>query len=461
MIFSHLESSPHDLTKILRVCKHFYLAGIETLWEHAEPRDLMHGSISDTIRREKLASFVKHVQFSPYEVMWLSETYPCPQFKKSSSLELYGSSLTMNEPEMLQPFLSSNLRDLRIFTGPNDTGDLAHTRRDHVWLSHLGLRCANLTTLTLEVTLNVSSAQMAAFFVANPRLEELRLGHQLSSVLDSDGVSEILMLHRLKQLSMDLPLGSSNLDDFMAATSPGAILPQLRKIELVISENESLSTMMLLSSLRNLQEVTVSFTPTTRDEVVVPHPGFLQAITTLPELRALTLYLSSPAQFTVDALSAVASKESLVDFNILALDRHYLPKPARLSITAEDITKAPMNFKFLQTLDLVEIESPIIASYDEEVQITQMVNNVSASYMCLFDLSVDEAASGGWPSVSDYEAVMDHTAPPDSIWKASLKSFSPDPVGWVPRDLKVHLTKDGKVVSVNELVTDGQYNYIV
>jgi len=66
-----------------------------------------------------------------------------------------------------------------------------------------------------------------------------------------------------------------------------------------------------LSKRTNRQELTVSFVSTRRVGVVAPHPAVLQSISTLLELRNLTVYLSSPTQLTIFALSAVVSMKNL------------------------------------------------------------------------------------------------------------------------------------------------------
>lgn len=173
------------------------------------------------------------------------------------------------------------------------------------------------------------------------------------------------------------------------------------------------------------------------------------------------MYLSSETLLTMSELSSIVSHRHFKSFHISSSPgREFIPKPAQMSLTAEDIVHAPINFKLLQALDLILIQSPIMATYDEAVQITEKINQVSPSYMALFELSVDEEASFGWPSYDDYDTVVEDVMPQNSVWKGSLKAFAPDPVGWLPRDLKVHVNKHGKVIPVQKLVSNGQYNHI-
>lgn len=142
------------------------------------------------------------------------------------------------------------------------------------------------------------------------------------------------------------------------------------------------------------------------------HSDFLQCMSTLPALRALTMYLSSITPLTVPTLSSMVSHQKMKFFDISSPQgNQFIPKPLQMSLTADDILRAPIDLKFLQALDLVHIQSPIVVTYGEAVQITEKINQVSPSYMVLFELSIDEEVSFGWPLVRDYEAVLEDTTP--------------------------------------------------
>jgi hypothetical protein len=69
---------------------------------------------------------------------------------------------------------------------------------DSDWLSHTGTTCTNLTTLKLEFTKDVSSAELATFFDVMPQLKSLRIGHEMNVVLGRDTISTTLTLPALK-----------------------------------------------------------------------------------------------------------------------------------------------------------------------------------------------------------------------------------------------------------------------
>lgn len=381
-----------------------------------------------------------------------------PDFPRVQSVELSSAALRANRPEQIIPFLGKNLQDLSIWTDASPEND-THDQTDSIWLHHVTTKCFQLTSLKVEVALGVSSTDLANLFMAMRQLQTLRLGSGLNAVLEQDTIKTILKLPYLKDLSLDQPLDSSFLDELLSMRDE--ILPQGTKLQIKLATNEDLSVGLLLSAMTKLQELAVIFKPAIPDQVVAPHASFLDVISTLPDLQALTISLSSTTQLTLSGISSLASHKKLSNFHILSSGRHFSAKPAQLSLTAQDIIHAPVTFKYLQMLDVVDIYSPIVATYDEVVQITHKIDNVSASYMSLFDLSCDEGVSFGWPSREDYEAFLDDTTPQYSIWKASLKAFAPDPVEWMPRDLKLHTNKQGgKIVPWDKLVTDGHYNYI-
>ncbi|KAG9945026.1 hypothetical protein KCU85_g7464, partial [Aureobasidium melanogenum] len=57
----------------------------------------------------------------------------------------------------------------------------------------------------------------------------------------------------------------------------------------------------------------------------------------------------------------------------------------------------------------------------------------------------------------DLEAIV---VTPDNVWKGSSKAFSPDPVPWVKRDLNHFTNKQGHVIPIEEIMSDGSFNFL-
>ena len=91
------------------------------------------------------------------------------------------------------PFLSKAPQELSIWTDTSPE-QLTHDQRNSVWLRHVATKCTHLTSLKLETVLDVSSADLAAFFKAMPQLQILRVGQELNPLLDREVVSAILVL---------------------------------------------------------------------------------------------------------------------------------------------------------------------------------------------------------------------------------------------------------------------------
>ena len=409
LILSLLQNDHGSLNNVIRTCKFLRHVGEPLLWQAADLKHLTT-HVSTAKRQQDLASMIKKVEFANCEAAWPSAVHDCPQFAKVNSLHIYNTSMSVNAPEQLKPFLNKSLRELLIHT---DSDPNSHHRRDTLLLSQLSTVCFNLSSLKLEVALNVSSADMTSFFTSMSQLRTLWLGSELNSALGNDALTAIFTMSRLNHLFLDQSLESSFWKELPTVSKE--ILSRATKLQIKFPTSEGLVVGELLSMISTLKELVVTVVPTTGQRTTMLQPAFLQWISIIPELRTLTVCVSSQIPLTISVLSAVASMKNLTFFNLLSTERNYHPKPATLSLTAEDMIRVPIDFRFLQMLDVVDIQSPIVATYTQAVEIVQGIDNVSASYMCLFDLSVDEGESFGWPSASDYEAVMENTTPEYSI----------------------------------------------
>jgi len=426
LIFSYLETGPGTMSKVLRVVSLFRKIGVKFLWREAAIRNLL--CVANDKRRREYASKITNVFFVEEEPIWPASTVICPQFNEIKSLELCATSVRANEPNDLVGFIPKALKELLILRSVASNAvamQTASVPRDDVWISHITSKCTDLTTLKLEITLDLSTCKLATLFRAAPHLRTLHLGRELNAALDEATIMTILKLPSLDDLSLDRPLDSSFVAEMLAARNE--ILPQATKLHITFATSEDLAIGDLLSQLTKLQELSVVFQSGNPNQLVVPHISFLEVIGTLPELRALTLSLSSNTRLTLSGISSIARHKKIAVFNILSSGRHTSLKPAQVSFTPQELVHTPFSFRLFQILNVVEFPTPIV-TYDEAIQIIHMINHVSPEYMWLFSFNVDEEVSFGWPSGADYEVILEHSTPQNSIWKGSLKAFAPDPV---------------------------------
>jgi hypothetical protein len=455
MILSHLRFEHGILVKMVKVSTLFRDAGMKFLWEAVDTRHLIT-YMTDTARRQYYASFIAKVQFFDHEEIWAPNNIACPQFSKIRSLELYGTCLQVSQPQEIIPFAQSALRELRIWTDAGSTEDNISPHRDSLWVSHLTTTCVNMTHLKLEVALRVSSADMTAFFSNMRKVKVLRVGHELDSVLDRDAVGAILVMPSLEDLSMDLPLISSFLNEVMATKAVHEILPEARKLEITFLVNENLAPETLLAEVSRLESLSVTLDSTMPDRMIALHPAFGSLLSTLPQLRALELKLASNIYVTCSALATITSNEKLAYLTIASNGPGLHQPSPPIFLTGHDLLQTPVTLKFLDALESLDLPTYIEATYDEALILTHQIMATSPRYMDLLHFRVNEAASFGWPE--DYNDEL--CEEPDLIWKASSKGFAPDPVPWDPRELNSYVDENGGIVPLDQVASDGSYNHL-
>lgn len=400
---------------------------------------------------------MEKVVFYDWEEIWPDNSITCPKFTSIQSLELYATCLCVSKPARLKPFLDKSLKELKIWTNDGDSEETPMLgRRGSEWLIHAGITCINLTVLKLEVTLNVSSAELAQFFRAMPQLETVRLGAEMNWVLDDDSVVDLLRVPSLQDLSMNFELTTSLVNEFVGLSGVREILPKIVKLAVTFADGNDLGPTLLLSAAKTVKNLSMTLRSTIRGQVMPIHPSFFSIMGSLSELEHLSLHLDPNIRLTCPDLQAIISHPASMYLTNSMFLSDYPQLPAKIALTGRDLATTPLTAEFLELLDDFELTSPIPATYDESILVIHTVMNISQHHTDLFVFDIDESSSFGWPSSDDYAASQKE----DQIWLGSLKSFAPDPVGWIARDLKTHINKAGKVIPEHELATNGQYNHL-
>ena len=127
-----------------------------------------------------------------------------------------------------------------------------------------------------------------------------------------------------------------------------------------------------------LKELVVTLVPATAEQVAMIHSAFLELIITLLDLRSLGMYLPSKTVFTASSLFPMAHGK--IAFSAFSTPgRQFDPKPAQVVHIPQDLICGPVTFELLHTLDGINIRSPLVVTYDNAVQITNLINAISCS----------------------------------------------------------------------------------
>lgn len=450
-IISHLD--PHTLTKVIRLNKFFFSAGIQYLWEKTDTTELLKCD-ADLVRRQCYASVITNVRIWDHEEIWASEDINYPAFPRVQSVEVYGTSLRDSGPPQLVPFLGKALRGLKMWTDDSDSGQSTLNHRDSGWVQYVTQKCVNLTCLKLEVVLDVSPADLAALFEAMPQLQVLRVGRELNPMLNTEAVSAILVLPKLERLSMDLPLNEFFVQDFVGSRSPASILPSITHLDVAFLNGHSHATATLLDAMPTLKFLTLTLRPTNGEEATMLDPAFFSIVVVLPHIVSVDLLLGASTMFPCADLAAMAARLNYL--NISCVKEDFITGQGHIHVTEHDLLIAHIGFNFLEALTSLNMTSSLNTSYEEVTIIAHRIMAVDPRYIKLFDFSASDATSPTWPGPADYELLRMQ----DMIWKPSNRSFAPDPTCWAQRDLDEFTDKHGDAIPLNEVVSGGSFNHL-
>jgi hypothetical protein len=388
---------------------------------------------------------------------WPDQSISSPRFPRVSVLELYGSSLCVSDPQKLKPYLNDTLEELKIWSENDVFETPARSQGNGGWTSHLGTKCSDLTTLKLEFAIRVSSAELTTLFNNMPQLKTLRLGEQMNPVLNRDIISAVFRLPCLEDLSQEFELNLLFIHELVGTTTPGRILPRIVKLHVKFSVGNDVVSALLLHEIPNVEWLKVSFGSPTGDQVSALHPTFSALMTSLSQLTILELQLSPGIHLTHPDLVSITYNKSLNHLTISSSELGVPQDPVRVLFTANELANASFTLRYLEILECLELPSTIEATYEEAVIITHLVDTISPRYAGIFDLSVDETASFGWPATKDYQSIR---APSEMVWKANTRNFPPDAVQWTSRDINTFVNEKGEIVPPEQVVADGSYNHL-
>ena len=338
------------------------------------------------------------------------------------------------------------------------------TLRDNLWVSRVASICIKLHTLKLEVALDLSSTQLTAFFEAMPQLEVVRLGSQMTSILDDDALSTILRAPSITNLFMDIALTSTLIHRIVATR---AILPMIEQLEVAFTDGAEDGPTILLGALTNVKTISMELGSVSGRRATTIHPSFFSVVGSLPKLEFLGVYLSPDIHLSITDLEHISAHRARIHLTASGSPYEYPQLPANIDLNGADLANTPMSLELLTTMELLALPTRIECSYDEATTIIHAVMALSPSHMDFFHLAVNQTSSFGWPTSEDWESLGGEAEPAvvsldpgKTIWQASSKGFAPDPVEWSFRDLNIYKGKDGQALPLSVVVTKGDYNHI-
>jgi len=283
----------------MSVCKFFAKVGRKVLWEDADPRELITCAAD---RQAKYACLIKHVKFFEQRAMWPAPVLSCPQLPNIQSLQIDNISLFASNSQQLRLFLSSELRELCIWTAPGQAHQVSDPRGDITWLSRLGATCVKLEVLQLEVALDVSAAELTSFFDSMMQLKTICLGSAFDD-LDQDTLTAILTLPKLEHLSLD----TAFLTELLATRKSSEILPRATRLALRFLDSEGLAPAILPTPMITLEHLRITLASATPMPITSLNPALLPMLRDLHWLQSFSLVLSTKTIVSIADLLSVAS----------------------------------------------------------------------------------------------------------------------------------------------------------
>ena len=205
--------------------------------------------------------------------------------------------------------------------------------------------------------MDVSSADLAAFFRAMPQLQVLKVGRELNPLLDGEVVSAIAVLPELEQLSMDLPLNESFVQDFVGSRSPAVIMPSITHLEVAFLNGHNLATATLLDGMSALKELALTLRSTDKQVVAILDPAFFSVVAALPSIGPDDVRLAASTTFPCHGRAIIAVQESMRHFAISG-NQHGLPqRHGHIQLKADDLLSSPMSIKFLEAVESLNVST--------------------------------------------------------------------------------------------------------
>ncbi|KAH0365906.1 hypothetical protein KCU65_g5736, partial [Aureobasidium melanogenum] len=463
-ILSHLKDEPDVLAEALRTCSLFFQAEARILWKDAKPGDL--SCIRVPRRRLEFANFLKDLTLWSSGRIRANEAIIDPTALRLNTLAVCNSGSKAFNSTLLMPYLSSTLQKLTADDRALTSRQRQYYLLDQHCLTHIPTTCHRLSVLDLDVVLDVTSCQLSQFFQNIPHLKSLRLGNYLETVLDHAVIGAVFTLPILERLELKPVISHQFAEELINTIEAQQILPSVRFMEIHVSEGDSSAPGNLLRTLTTLKDLTITVHNNNEWQLVL-HQNLFEGISNLWSLRRLNIHLDLGVDMTDQGLAVLYPLENLTELGIWLLhgDGDTDQDSNNLHVSTSHFRDALYVLELIESASVDLVWTGILAR-DESKELherggafsrywTLQSNVVSGEKVELDDYYGDEEA-GVDEVFEDFEA---SEVTPDDVWKGSSKAFSHDPVPWVDRDLNIFTNEQGHIIPIEEVVSDGSYNF--
>lgn len=444
MILSYLRDDPDSLSRLMRVSPVFFAAGARFLWASAKPTDLL--SIQDSQRRSEFAAFIKALRF------WTSEDFSriasivSPAVWHLEELDIAFSGTHALSNQRLAPFLVPTLKNLNIWSNFG-----AEFPLDNDWLAHISASCRELTSLSFSIELDISDIQLSHFFSPLIHLKSLHIGGTARVALAEACLSVIFTLPKLKTLILVPSISHDLMTRVIDRVETSMILPNITSIDVIFSNGDSSAPGMLLQYLTTLRRLTLVLNNTT-ERASALHPTTFASIGGLRNLTRLSFSLGPNLDVTDGDIAALHSLHNLTELNIWSQGNGITQPGFNVIHISDQYWRKAL--AVLQPIKYVRLDLEwrgVLTSYEDGLIFHHNLPTCSRGEFYYSHVTAPEASSSEWPTAEDYAF---EAASKEDIWKASLESFSPDPITWEPRDLNRFVDDHGNDIPIEDVAAN-------
>ncbi|KAG9606153.1 hypothetical protein KCU77_g261, partial [Aureobasidium melanogenum] len=424
LILSYFRNDPKALSTHMRVSPVFFAAGARILWASAKPENLL--SVENAQRRSDFASSIEILRLWSFEEALGIQSIVHPAVWRPKRLDVCGSSTHALGNQQLAPYLVSTLKDLAIWSDPGAT-----VPSDNDWLAHISTSCRELTTLAFSIGLNVSDLQLSHFFSPLIHLKSLHVGSNTSAALGEAALSAIFCLPELEALVLVHSISHDFITHLNDHVEASMILPNIIRLTVTFLDGDISAPGELLRSLTTLRSLTLIF-ENTPERATALHSATFASIGTLNNLTTLSFSLGPNLDLNDGDIAALQPLHNLTQFNIWTRHGSMHQEINALHVSDQLLHKALAVLELITYIDLDLEWKGVPASYEDALILHHNIRTFSRGRAYACHVTVPEETSSEWPTADDYAS---EAASRDGIWKASLKSFPPDPIPWMARDL--------------------------
>lgn len=452
-ILSHLQHIPKVLAEVIGTCPLFFQAGARILWSDAKPSDLL--CIQDPHRRLEFARFLQSLTLESHEQTCDTEAIIDPASWRLKTLAVYNSGSRVSNSALILPYLSSTLQKLTVHDGALDFGERQHYLLDQHCLTHIPATCLRLSVLDLNSVPDVTSCQLSHFFQSMPHIKVLRLGKNLEMGLDHAAMSAVFILPNLQSLVLKPRVSQHFAEDLINTFQAVEILPSITFLEIYLPEGDCSAHGDLLRTLTTLEDLTITVHNNSEWHSVL-HPGICDGISTLWSLKRLNIHLDRGVDMTDQDLAALYPLENLIELGIWSQHGDTDEDVNNLHISPSHLRDALYVLELIGSASIELVWTGILAP-DENDELHERGAAFSWNWTLHSNIAIDEETG---VNESHHENIGASEVTPANVWKGSLKAFSPDPVPWVERNLNIFTNKQGYIMPIEDVASDGNFNYL-